>query len=514
MTTSPIKIASKPGIKRDGTLLEGGYYVDGQWCRFHRGLPRKMRGYHRTSQTLTEKVYGMHSFASNGSEYIHMGSASKCLQNTLDYSGTLLTTSDRTPVAGFTSNSNNMWMFEILYDSVSSQNRLIAYAGQNMSVIDSTTASNIFYGDVTATSVLTDTGVTGVAGGIGVLAPYLVKFGTAGLFEWSVPNKPNDFTTTGAGNAGAARITGSKLVRCLPLRGGGSGPAGLIWSLDSLIRANFTGGATTWAFDTLSTNVSVLSPYGIIEVDGIYYWAGADRFQMFSGVVQELPNQMNLDWFYDNINMQYRQKVFAFKVPRFGEIWWCYPRGSATECTHAVIFNYREGTWYDTQLPNSGRSSASFSQGYQHLFATGVDLTSTNTYRLWQHEDTQFNEIDGSSTNPINSYFETNEITMLESQTAVSQTLRVARVEPDFDQTGNMTLVVKGRANARATDISSDTFTFPDYNTVPSPDQQTVPLKDARRLLRFRFGSNVQDGNYVMGDCYAHIEPSDGRITD
>ena len=100
-----------------------------------------------------------------------------------------------------------------------------------------------------------------------------------------------------------------------------------------------------------------MSSQCVIEYDGIYYWCGVDRFLMFNGVVREVPNSLNLNWFYDNLNFNQRQKVFAVKVPRWGEIWWCYPRGNATECTHAVIYNVRENTWYDCELPNDGRSA-------------------------------------------------------------------------------------------------------------------------------------------------------------
>ena len=70
-----------------------------------------------------------------------------------------------------------------------------------------------------------------------------------------------------------------------------------------------------------------------------------------AGLVRELPNQMNINWFFDNLNYAQRQKVWAMKVPRFGEIWWFFPYGDSTECTHAVIFNVREQTWYDTECP-------------------------------------------------------------------------------------------------------------------------------------------------------------------
>ena len=51
---NPIKIASAPGIKRDGTVLEGQNYIDGQWCRFQRGRPRKIGGYQAVTSTVPE----------------------------------------------------------------------------------------------------------------------------------------------------------------------------------------------------------------------------------------------------------------------------------------------------------------------------------------------------------------------------------------------------------------------------------------------------------------------------
>jgi hypothetical protein len=31
--------------------------------------------------------------------------------------------------------------------------------------------------------------------------------------------------------------------------------------------------------------------------------------------------------------------------------------------------------------------------------------------------------------------------------------------------------------------------------------------------MRFKFTSNALNGDYQMGDCIAHIEPADGRVT-
>jgi hypothetical protein len=103
---------------------------------------------------------------------------------------------------------------------------------------------------------------------------------------------------------------------------------------------------------------------------------------MFNGVVREVPNQMNLNYFFDNVNPNHRAKVFAFKVPHFGEIWWCYPKGEATECTHAIIYNVRENSWYDTELPASGRASGGYNNGFAAPLLTDCIPTTSGTGSL------------------------------------------------------------------------------------------------------------------------------------
>ena len=67
---------------------------------------------------------------------------------------------------------------------------------------------------------------------------------------------------------------------------------------------------------------------------------------------------MNLNYFYDNLNYAAAQRVWAQKVPRYGEIWWFYPSGTNTECDKAIIYNVREKTWYDAALVRSAGAPA------------------------------------------------------------------------------------------------------------------------------------------------------------
>lgn len=510
MAGTPILVRSRPGIKRDGTQFEGDNYIDGMWCRFQRGLPRKMGGYRSVTSTIPERVYGMHIHSENGSQYAHLGGASTLTQVKMDSMGNLTGQNARIP-AGFANSSNNVWQMDSMFDDTGAgANKIIAHAGQNLSAIDSTVETRIYFGDITGAGALVATGLDMVSGGCVVLGPFLLGFGNAGRIVISAESDPSTQPP-----AGFANVTGAKIVRGLPLRGNGGGPSGIFWSLDSVLRATFdaTLGDFPFAFDTISQQQSIMSSRSIIEYDGIFYWWAVDRPLMFNGVVQTVPNDQNVNWLIDNINFTQRQKMFAFKVPRFGEIWWCFPFGNATECTHAVIYNVNEKTWYDTELPTSsqagmGRTDGLYAQVYSRPFMADQFNTSTPGYTLWQHE-TGTDSINGSNIQPIRSFFETAEISMLTQEQAKDKALRVGSIEPDFVQEGNLTLTVKGRQNARAAAVASAQFTI--TQTAATPEQQTVPLKEVRRLMSFQFESNVTGGDYQMGDTLAFVQEDEGR---
>jgi hypothetical protein len=510
MAASVAVLKSNPGIKRDGTVFEGDFYVDGEWVRFQRGLPRKIWGYRAISVYLPEISRGLNTFTQQQLVYTHSGSANYVNRFTINGSLSPSIVSDRTP-STLTVDPLNTWMFDVMYDSTSLANLLIASVSPNLAAIDSSADGQIFTGDILGTSALVEVTLpanANASGGIVVLHPYLFYYGTAGIVGWSVPGDPNDLTGSGSGQA---RVAGQKIVKGLPLRAGaGSAPAGLFWAYNALIRSTFTGGATVFQFDTISAETTILSPNSVIEYDGIYYWCGVDRFLMFNGVVRELPNTMNLNYFFDNLNNEQAQKVFATKVPRFGEIWWCFPFGDSTECNHAIIYNVRENTWYDTPLPNSGRSAGSFTPEYAAPLMTGVINDGVAGYKVWLHER-GLDEIDGTTITPISSYFETSDLSLAVTNNQ-NRKVKISYIEPDFVQEGDMTVAVIGRANARAPTVTSNIVTFV-ANPGSDPAAQIVPFKEQRREMRVRFTSNTVGGDYQMGQVLMHIEAGDGTIT-
>ena len=103
MPVNTVILRSQPGIKRDGTRFEGDFYVDGQWVRWQRGLPRKMGGYRATQKYLQEISRGFSTFTQMNYIYCHSGSANYLERFTIDGTGNSSIVTDRTPVAAVSS---------------------------------------------------------------------------------------------------------------------------------------------------------------------------------------------------------------------------------------------------------------------------------------------------------------------------------------------------------------------------------------------------------------------------
>ena len=518
MAVQPAPLVSQPGIQRDGTRLAARAYVDGEWCRFQRGLPKKIGGYQQVTDTVPEIARGMTQFSQDDIQYLHIGHPNTLGQYQVT-NGTLSLFTDRTP-AGFAANIDNLWQFAVFADTTGTTNQvLVAHAAPNALNIDNSIGGNVYLESIVGVAPFTTVGFDAawntnpLSGGVVTTGQYLFGYGNDGLIRQSQLNDlssaPIEF------NIGTQKIVIGKAVR-----GGGNGPAVLLWSLDSLIRGTSTGSTDPavlpdFAFDILDDSISILSSQGVTEYDGVFYWPGIDRWYMFNGVVREIPNTMNDNWLFDNLNYTHRNKVFAMNVPRYGEIWWCYPRGTSTECTHAVIYNVRGNFWYDTVLPaadsgataNQGRTAGVNANVYRRPFMVDNDVT-INGRTLWQHE-TATDRIRTSQVRAVRSFFETAEFNLLSTGQSV-QSVRCARVEPDFVQNGDMACTIRGRANAKAPITEDIPVVFPDVPTEST--EETLKFKTVKRLMSFKFESNVTGGDYELGEAYAHIEPSDGRV--
>jgi hypothetical protein len=593
------QITSKPGIQRDGTTLDSHSFTDGQWVRFYRGRPRKMGGYRSIVENLRYPPRGVFTFTKNNinSVYLFNAKGAQLLQVDNNLTGTLAF--DVSP-SGLTYNEDYLWQTTAIYDATGGgENLLIAHPGRNLSDISSSTNTslyNIDAGDNTDTLAPIDDGsggTIGVSGGVCVLQPYVFAYGNDGYIRNSNLNKPNDWTFGAGKDANEGNFSYTKIVKGLPIRGGGQSPAGLFWSLDSLIRVSYVGGASVFRYDPVGAS-TIMSSSGVAELDGYFFWMGLDRFYVYDGKVSELPNQMNINWVFDNLNFDQRQKVWATVVPRWGEVWWFFPFGQGqVECNRAVIFNTREKVWYDTEINRGcgaqvqtirypiwcGSSPARYEDASSAVTMTianpgvltwtshnlqldqkvllsttdtlptgllpGVvyyvsSIPSGNTFTLkasllgtviettgvqagvhtafaedtpryiaYGHE-TGYNRVEQGQEVAIESYIETSDFgfptggAVGEQPTGQDYFTRLTRVEPDFVQTGDMTLQVIGNEFAQDNDPKVTSYTFGATAT-------KVDTREQRRMIRLKFISNTVGGFFEMGRPLLHVEPGDIR---
>lgn len=284
---------------------------------------------------------------------------------------------------GIASSQQYLWQFDIAFDSSGNGNsKLLAHPGRNLENIDSGVLTSLYAGDflpdpTTGKYVLTQVTDSGGAqptnlpinasGGVVVLHPFVFVYSNYGglrnnnvSFDSSTANVQtfNDWNGTLANDV---NVAAGKIVKGLPVRGGTASPSGLFWATDSLVRASFTAQSPYyWRYDIVAGQISIMSSSSVVEMDGVYFWMGVDRFYIYNGAVKVLPNDKNVNYLFDNINFQQRQKVWATKVPRYNEIWFFYPKGTSTECNDAIIYNVKDQLWYDAGMAEGSRRSCGY----------------------------------------------------------------------------------------------------------------------------------------------------------
>lgn len=514
----PFTLDAQPGIQRDGTAFDANRYLDSLWCRWRLGRPRKMGGIQVITNGLNGLPRRIHCWYNGGQIIAHVGTNNGIQQVIFDTLGNLIAINDRTP-AGYLGGPLTGVSFDALFDTTSDVVQLVAHAGPNNQFLATPVKTTPYLGQIDGGTPLQPFTVppnlfTGtwtqpnVSGGVACVQPYVWDFDSDGLVQWSAPNLALTLGLVGGtSGAGQARISSQKIVNLMPLRGGGSAsPAALIWSMSEVITASFIGGAPVWAFNTVSPSSSVLSGASMVEYDGLYFWPGVDRFLVFNGVVTEVPNTQNQDWFFSNLTPGYEAQTWGFKVPRYGEIWWGACMFGSTVPNYAIIFNLRENCWYDTVLPTDTWSAGYFAQGFRLPLTAGQD---NGLYKLWLTESGTDN-VDpiAGTVEAIRSYFETPIFGGPKNNPPDDKVLSVANLEPDIEQSGDMSVYLIGQPNARVAPTNGPSVPLIGTPTVGQRFPGFTP-EQSQRLTRLHVESNVVGGTYITGRNLLRAQPAE-----
>ena len=564
MTTNLVQLTFKSGIQRDGSNFQGDYCTDGQWVRFQRGKVRRMGGQTGCLPTSfpTSLASNLHVEPNTTANQMvcYFGVPTGIYKVVLGRDMNVVTAS--LPIFTLAPSASIIWQSDTVIWVQNNNNRYIAFLSTNTGLdVTDTGAGSLYYTEITPIFSDTTTQVADlpvdVNGGICFASPYLFAFGTKGQVYYSRNNAPFNFTALTpeekAGSApgvipvvppdagsdgGSIQISNDKVIYGAQIRAGSNAPGLLFWTLSSVVRVTNVSNAINPEFkvDAISKSSSILSQKAVVEYDGLFFWPGTDRFFVYNGVVQEMANFTNLNYFYDNLDPQYDSRVFGVKQTRYGEIWWFYPeRGSNGVCTHAVIYNKRENSWYDTVI---SRTAGTFFEDYGIMLTYGRQLTIpfTEAISIWQHETSANNygdfvagstdpvrQIEASFTTPVFGWSSFNPAYAGGGSKTqpIDRFLQITRIEPDFALlTGavppgirsnyGMDVTILGKTYAQDSLTAGGPFSFR-FNT------SKIDLSQQYRQMQLRFSTPstalpaVGSAPFEMGSIFMLVGIGDGQ---
>lgn len=360
-----IKLSLPPGLYRVGTEYqsEGRFYNSNLW-RWSDGVAGPIGGWEALATGITGKARGLHG-------WVDLSGVSRVAVATEQEQYVVSTTGTKTTItpSGWTDPSAESAF------SIDNAGQQLFYVNDEDGVIRTWVP-----GDVAATSL------TNAPTGSGLIVTderILMVFGAGGdprLVEWC---DVEGFTVWTEATTNFARTfpvqTNGVLLGAKKITGGL-----LLWSSEDLHLVRFVDRPNVYGFQRVGDECGMIARQASAVVSDQAYWMGRNSFHVWNGGVSELPCSVKEDVFGTaaaparGINRSKAHLVRCGHVAEFNEIWWLYPKGSATENTTAVVYNYAENHW---SLHDLARLAIQ-----PRLEGFPYPLMTDGSGNLWQHE--------------------------------------------------------------------------------------------------------------------------------
>lgn len=517
-------IIYNPGIQRDGTQFQGDYCLDGQWIRFQRGRVKKIGGMkgitpqapiaNATNLTIVPWQEGGEDVLT----FISHREGIAVITSSIDWNPVRYQS-----ILAVAANPTTLWETTTVIDTGGQSASIVFMQTPNGLNINQNSASTFYVQNIATPFAAPTQPLQGVDplinGGLCFAAPYLILYGSNGLIQYSNDNDPFIFNGE---TSKKTTISNDKIIFGSPIRGGSNSPSLLFWTLSSVVRV--TNAATgnqvlEPKVDTISKSSSILSSRCVVEYDGLFFWPGTERFFVYNGIVQEMDNRMNLNYFYDNLDMEYRQNVFGVKQAKFGEIWWFYPvKGDNGVVSRAIIYNKRENFWYDIALQEvniprrATRTAGTFSNDFGFMSTFGSSLLNDDgRQHLWKHEVAEAQDwtpgggarektpIPSSFTTPILSWvaFPPKPSRGASPSQFINRWIDLQRIEPDFVVTAGeqskFHVIVNTQEYAQSPIVNSNAIPF--ASDTPKLDMR---VQGRNMSLTFRSTDAFEAGQIIL----------------
>jgi hypothetical protein len=244
--------------------------------------------------------------------------------------------------------------------------------------------------------------------------------------------------------------------------------------------------------ERLGVACGLLGQNGAIDINGVVYWFGKNSFFKYDGSVQNLPCTLHKAIFEPDsvlsVNYAQADKIYAGVNSEFNEIWWFYPSRDSTENDRYVVFNYKDGTWYDGYLD---RTTWTDSSHFDRPLATSTSATA------FAHETTH--DANGAE---LPAYIESGYFDIEDGQALMF----MDRIIPDFTELDGNYMTVKVNLKKHPT----ETATVKGPYTI-GPTTKKISLRGRARQMSLRVAVSGIGSNFRMGTWRSSIQPDGER---
>ena len=208
------------------------------------------------------------------------------------------------------------------------------------------------------------------------------------LIRWSDGEDITVWTPDTTNSAGELRLNvGSEILRAVETT-----TETLVFTDVSLHSLKYVGPPFTFGEVRLGSNVHLIGPNAVVSTGSETYWMANGLFQMYDGVVRDLPCDIRT-YIFSIINIEQSEKVYAGINRTFKEVIWLIPVNDSEELNYYVCMNYEDRNnpiWYYGDYNGAGRTTwldawftdtplAGAPDGYIYSQDTGVTDDSSGT---------------------------------------------------------------------------------------------------------------------------------------
>lgn len=537
----PVPVDLPPGmVLVDSPLVSMQRYIDGDFVRFYRGRPEKIGGnlLLSTAGAMASAPRGVCAWNDlTAQQWIAAGTATKLYA----LSNTSFTPIDITPTSGFTPGGVNptlgfgwgagTWSAgtwgtprtvstftqDPLFWSVANFGKLLLASPSDgpLYVWDPTTVPQVpaalVTADTSGNSYPPSPAVPSVIRGFWVTAErFVICFGCNGptgaaqnlmrLYwcaqgdyqDWNTAHTPSELAALPGAPAGSRQLTnGTRIMNGVDL----GNYTSLVWTDQALYTLTYTGSQYTFDSQLAGEKCGLIARNAFCKAGSAAFWLSRDAFWMFSGgALQNIPNQDDVRaYVFDNIRGDnYESKTFAYFLPQFDEIWFCFCAGTSDEPNVAVVYNLTGQFWFKTSMqPRSGQVQL---QGLANFgpIMFGADGN------VYQHEY----GVDNNS--QPQAYSLTSGLMELQEG---AQNVSGLQFFPDMErQAGDVSLTIRAVDRTRGFDLEDSTLSF-------GPTDKSIDYRvGGREFQLILAGGTAVGDDFRLGHCKLSLS-SAGRRT-